>query len=234
MPQPTLQAFFGAPRLKKADQTPSESPPEAKNLTSSKIKTSKKHKLQSNSSQQLQQAASPSAPPFKRVHTLPKQHDNISSNVTAPLQEDQRKLFSQPSAAQKTVRGPLRKGRGNTWFSKLFGFEEGRYKETKQQLELITTADGDCRLVSKVNNCEYDIGRFENPTLDELRVRAIEALQTSGDALKGPMSVTNALGDVSVLIGENPRAVVQVIRTVHLLHAVNMLPLLVWICFGHA
>lgn len=72
------------------------------------------------------------------------------------------------------------------WFTRLTGFSEGPYPETRSQLEVHGPT-----LRSKVNGREYGIGHFEMPSLAELRQRVAE-----GSGSSGRLRVSIVTGDV--------------------------------------
>lgn len=97
------------------------------------------------------------------------------------------------------------------WFEKLFGFAEESIRgepETYEATKAKFTVVGD-QLTSNVNGASFGVGEFRRPSLGELREAGIEALASSDGVLSGQMTLTHALGDVSVVIGNNPNSVVQ-------------------------
>ena len=91
-----------------------------------------------------------------------------------------------------------------TWFSRLFGFAETDYEETKQGFEL----HGD-QLVSTASGRAFGIGHFETPSLRALREAALAELGQNAGALEGPMRLEHWLGDVADAIATYPNAVFQ-------------------------
>lgn len=60
----------------------------------------------------------------------------------------------------------------NDWFTRLFGFTEGRYSYTKRKFEL-----EDNYIISKSNNRKFSTGNFTTPTLASLRKEVSEKVQ---------------------------------------------------------
>jgi hypothetical protein len=87
---------------------------------------------------------------------------------------------------------------GTNWFERLTGFRESDYEGTRARLEV---RDG--RLHSLANGRSYGIGRFEMPSVAELRARALEAVRAGarvdGKSIEGVLSVSNVSGDVRAL-----------------------------------
>jgi hypothetical protein len=76
------------------------------------------------------------------------------------------------------------------WFEKLTGFREGTYADARRRLELV----GD-RLRSTVNGQSYGVGRFETPSLRELRARGAMARGLPS----GKLAISNVCGDVRAM-----------------------------------
>lgn len=87
---------------------------------------------------------------------------------------------------------------GSDWFERLAGFRESGYDQTRARLEV---RDGS--LHSLVNGRSYGIGRFELPSVAELRARALEAVRArtpaDGKSIQGVLSVSNVSGEVGAL-----------------------------------
>jgi hypothetical protein len=83
-----------------------------------------------------------------------------------------------------------------SWFSSLFGFEEGSYNETRGRFLLEPGAtQGSFRLVSKANSRRFDVGTFSCPTLASLRAEARTLLERLGP--QGPTVLSHrAVGDI--------------------------------------
>ena len=105
-----------------------------------------------------------------------------------------------------------------TWFENLFGFKESTgakskwghgWQETKGRLRLGDGLDEGLILSSTVNSASYQVGHFESISLAHLRERGAEALAAER-ALDGCLRLSHAEGDISVLMGDHPLAVVQV------------------------
>lgn len=99
----------------------------------------------------------------------------------------------------------------NSWFEDLFGFREmtgssDKFAATKAQFQLDGT-----RLVSKANGREFEAGKFETPTLGELRHQGERNLGEAKAKLPGKLRIKEAVTDVSVLHiqRENQHAVIQ-------------------------
>ena len=75
------------------------------------------------------------------------------------------------------------------WFQRITGFAEGTYEQVQRQLQV----EGEY-LVSSVNGSRHAIGRFETPTLAQLRQRV------GAQALSGPRCrVRSIVGDARQL-----------------------------------
>lgn len=61
------------------------------------------------------------------------------------------------------------------WFTRITGFNESTYAETRAQLEVQGST-----LRSKVNGCSYGIGKFELTSLDDLRARVGDGIGAEG------------------------------------------------------
>ena len=79
------------------------------------------------------------------------------------------------------------------WFRELFGFDEGpSFTENRDQFEM----DGDV-LVCKRNGARYHAGRFETPSLANLRLRALEAEALGQE--HGALTFRQIFGDVTTI-----------------------------------
>lgn len=72
------------------------------------------------------------------------------------------------------------------WFTRITGFNESTYADTRAQLEVHGST-----LRSKANGCSYGIGEFELASLDDLRARV-----AGGSGAKGRPRVQIVTGDV--------------------------------------
>ncbi|CAL1162495.1 unnamed protein product [Cladocopium goreaui] len=98
------------------------------------------------------------------------------------------------------------------WFQQLFGFKEADYDETKKMLKVENDADKPGMLVLKslANGTFFRIGRFETPSLKELRSKVLEDEPKA--LVQRRLKVTNEIGDVALkhALPENRLATFQV------------------------
>lgn len=101
-----------------------------------------------------------------------------------------------------------------SWFEELTGFSEADYATTQKQFRV----EGE-RLVSRLNNRSWQIGRVETPSLAELRERA----DLVRAATRGELSVRNLVADVHALHAQSELngALVQVASQFNLLEMPN-------------
>lgn len=103
--------------------------------------------------------------------------------------------------------------RGDDWFSQLFGFAETEYSEAKSWLRVVQDDQDSAQfLESLVTGARYSIGRFERPSLGELRARVAEVVADAADVEPGQLRVRNEIGDVAAkhALAENRWATFQV------------------------
>lgn len=100
------------------------------------------------------------------------------------------------------------------WFTRLTGFEEKNYHDTRQQLHC---ADG--VLTSKANGASWPVGHLSTPSLAELRERT-QALKAQ---LPGPLVVRNIVNDAYELHARQDarQSVIQVASQFNLLEMVG-------------
>ncbi|MCA3264718.1 MAG: hypothetical protein ING19_01505 [Azospirillum sp.] len=96
------------------------------------------------------------------------------------------------------------------WFSKLFGFHESGYEETRARF---VVRDG--KLISKANGASFEIGRLETPSLAELRAESFDR--------RAPNTVRHVVADIRDLHKEtaNAGALFQVASQVNLLEMLS-------------
>jgi hypothetical protein len=96
------------------------------------------------------------------------------------------------------------------WFEDLFGFSEGSYDETRNNLEVLGTT-----LRSRSNRRSYTIGELNTPSLGELRDEAASVV----DALRGRLTISSVVGDVRRMHSDpdNHNALFQVASQFNLL-----------------
>lgn len=99
-----------------------------------------------------------------------------------------------------------------TWFKDLMGFEDYRYKEVQEKLELEGTV-----IRSKINGRSFDAGRLETPSLAELRAE----LQLDKQPRSGRLILQEHVGDVQQVHKDNPGAVIQAASQFNLLEMVS-------------
>ena len=105
-----------------------------------------------------------------------------------------------PSSSSRTRSARKPPKPGKDWFSRLFGFKETSYDVTKRWLRVKHPSGhphGPKILRSLANGREFRIGRFEAPTLGELRARceAPKVLKAAG----GRLSLSVVCGDVAIM-----------------------------------
>jgi hypothetical protein len=95
---------------------------------------------------------------------------------------------------------------GPDWFSQLFGFHEESY-EIVQKLLYVSEE----KIISRVNQKSYSIGRFSTPSLAELRSQVMNNAELLKES-HGTLKLSGIAGEVSVLqaLEENCYATFQV------------------------
>lgn len=98
------------------------------------------------------------------------------------------------------------------WFEKLMGFEEVSHENVQKNIEIV----GD-RMVSRINGKSYQWGKFEVPTLEELRERIVL------EEFSSKISVSETVGNVQRFHcdSENANAVFQAASQFNMLEMVS-------------
>ena len=98
------------------------------------------------------------------------------------------------------------------WFEKLMGFEEVSHENVQKNIEIV----GD-RMVSRINGKSYQWGKFEVPTLEELRERIVL------EEFSSKIEVSETVGNVQRFHcdSENANAVFQAASQFNMLEMVS-------------